>query len=157
MGWFGKSAIALILLVPAWIAIHCYGERGVKGEVTALCYGAGCALGMALWIFAVPGNRALAENFAAHRMLVAVMVGIGALLGAAIQALVYTAINESPNPGLPISVANASAVAVFVLTPILAKVLPAYFKKAEWNAMTMTGVLLTVVGTALIAIYGRRS
>lgn len=157
MGWFGKSIVATALLVPAWLVIHCYGERGVKSEVTALCYAIGIVLGVAIWIFAVPQNSALRENFTVHRWLALWMVGVGLLIGAAIQVLIYQAIKESPNPGLPISMTNAAAVIVFIITPILVKVLPAYFKKAEWNAMTTLGVLLTVAGTALIAVYGRKS
>ncbi|GEM_PF-3504762 len=157
MGWLGKSFAALVLLVPVWLLIGWYGERGVKGEVTALCYAVGCALGMALWIFGIPRNHELAENLAAHRTLVVAMVGVGLLFGAAIQALIYAALKDSPNPGLPLSIINASAVAVFLIAPMLAKFLPAYFKKAEWNVMTMTGVLLTVAGTALIALYGKKT
>lgn len=155
MGWFGKSVIATFLLAIGLLMVDFLGKRGVRGEIIAFCEAAGCAAGLALWIFI--GHRELVTNLTEHKTLAVAMLVVGATVMALFNTLFCGAISTAPNPGLPSRIVSIASVLVFIVAPILVKVLPAYFKKAEWNVMTMLGVLLTVAGTALIAIYGRKA
>jgi drug/metabolite transporter superfamily protein YnfA len=80
------------------------------------------------------------------------MLLLGLTFGATVNILIFRAVASAPNPGLPVAIANVASVGVFLVAALLARWAPNYFDSVKTDGWSFLGVVLTVIGAALIAI-----
>ena len=96
-------------------------------------------------------NRISGEDFIPTGSLIMIAM-MGLVFGTSTNILLYQAIAEAPNPGLPMACFNTSSLIAFIIAPLLAFALPRYFDRTIFNMYHFTGILLTIVGVCLIAL-----
>jgi drug/metabolite transporter (DMT)-like permease len=146
MGWLGKSILALVLVTPVFMAGPVLKERGLRPETFCLWYYLGCFIGIAGYV----SRSKLWENSVAHPWMSAGLLLTSIALGAAVQILLFQSMSEAPNPGIPLTIVNLSAVIICVVTPWLYKLAPQVFAKAELDSQKLLGIVLALAGVALI-------
>lgn len=145
--WLGQSMIAMLCLIPAWLAIGFFDKHyQVRPDVFLIWYLLGIAITSALF-----GGTPLPAIVSAGRAAWAILL-IGLTIGAAANILLFRAVAAAPNPGLPVAIANAASVGVFLVAALLAKSAPASFPAVKADGWSFLGVVLTVIGAAIIAI-----
>jgi drug/metabolite transporter (DMT)-like permease len=83
---------------------------------------------------------------------VAAILLIGGTIGAISNILLFRAVTIAPNPGLPVAIVNATSIGVFLAAGLLSKLAPNYFNSEKIDAWSLFGIILTIVGTSIIAI-----
>ncbi len=148
--WFLQSVIAMILVVPAWLSITFYKKNfHVSAEIFLVWYFGAAAVGIV--IFKAFSGVSLIEFFPAPSLVIGMLL-IGLTLGAAANALLFSAVSVAPNPGLPIAISGTASVCVFLVSVVLGSFLPKYFSEVRFDWQAFVGVLLVVSGIALIAV-----
>ena len=51
------------------------------------------------------------------------------------------------------TIVGANSAVAFIIGPALALVLPAYFQHIKFDAIHLTGILLTLIGVGMISIH----
>lgn len=147
MSWFYQSTVAMLLAVPVYILISFFGYKGIRPEII---------LG---WYFF--GNAITALLFSGRMGtiipslgVVSILLLLGVTIGGASNIFYFRALaNENtPNPGLPVAIANAASVFVFLFSILLSKWLPGYFKLMKLDLWALAGIVLTVIGISIIAV-----
>lgn len=146
--WFTKSVLATVAIVPSFIAIPFFRKNfGVDPLVFVVWYFGGTALSIALYLSATKGFQAIAPQLP-------VMLGIlaiGMVFGAFANGSLFQAVSLAPNPGLPPVVYATSSLLVFLLSALLASVLPALFNPVNTELSRIAGLLLVLAGLYLLA------
>lgn len=147
--WLGQSLIALLCLVPAWLAIGFFDRNyHVRPDIFLIWYMLGIALGSALF---GRGGSSLGAIVPSWR-IVGAMLLVGLTLGTTANVLLFRAVGSAPNPGLPVALSNAASIGVFLAAALLAQWAPTYFSAVKTDGWSFLGVALTVIGAALIVI-----
>jgi len=145
--WFTQSIVGLVFLTPAWLAIPFFEKNyGVPGNVFMVWYFLGCSIIVAA--FGVPTWSALVPSVP----LVVALLLIGLTIGGIANMALFTAVTNAPNPGLPVAIANVASVTTFLLAGLLAQLAPAYFAQVRVDLQSFAGIVLVIVGAALISI-----
>lgn len=77
---------------------------------------------------------------------------VGATIGAGANLLLFTSLSEAPNPGVPIAIANAASLLVFLISAGLAVVVPRYFPPVKLDLFHFIGITLTLAGVTMLVI-----
>jgi len=148
MGWIGNAFAAMLGFVPIYFATGLLERNySIRSDVTAVYWMAGIAVSIASLI--VVNGRA-AELVPAKPHIV--MLLLGATIGAMANTFLFRSLAQSPNPGLTVTIVHLDALVTFLLAVPIALLLPAYFNRPEIRLQDIFGVLLAVVGVALITI-----
>jgi len=145
--WLGQSVIAMLCLIPAWLAIGFFDRNyQVRPDVFLIWYFLGIAVTSVLF-----GGSSL-NAIVPSGKLVGVILLIGLTIGAIANILLFRAVAGAPNPGLPVAIANVASVGVFFAASLLSRWAPSYFNSVKTDSWSFLGVVLTVIGASLIAI-----
>jgi len=148
--WLGQSVIAMLCLIPAWLAIGFFDRNyQVRPEVFLIWYFLGVAITSVLF-----GGSSLNAIVPSKEIVGAILL-IGLTVGAIANILLFRAVIVAPNPGLPVAIANVASVGVFLAAALLSRWLPSYFNSVKTDGWAFLGVVLTVIGASLIAIRSR--
>lgn len=152
--WFWQSVVAMLLLVPAWLAIPFF-ERNyhVPGQVFLVWYMPGMYLGVLAWCMDQQHLRSAIWPGAGVACALAL---VGLLCGAVANVTLFGAVGNAPNPGVPVAIANVACLGVFAASVLLPKVLPKYFKVVSAEPLQLFGVVLVIAGAAFIAAGGKK-
>lgn len=147
MGWLAKSFLSFLFIIPAWLSIGFLKKNfEISGEMTTIGYFAGTALGSAI-VLILTGELTFSSSVKLQLPL-----AVGLILGAATNLLLFSAIPDAPNPGLPIAIQSSSMIFVFLFTILLGSWLPEKFDPVRMDYIHLVGVLLIFAGVAVIAI-----
>ncbi len=147
--WLGQSMIAVVCLVPAWLAIGFFDRNyHVRPDIFLIWYMLGIALGSAL----VGGGGSALRTIVPSWKMVGAMLLVGLTLGTVANVLLFRAVGGAPNPGLPVALTNVASVGVFFAAALLFRWAPTYFSAVKTDGWSLLGVALTVLGASLIAI-----
>lgn len=145
--WFGQSLIAMLCLIPAWLAIGFFDRNyQVSPNIFLIWYFLGCIITSIL--FGGSPLKAIVPSW----KTAGVMLLIGLTIGAIANILIFRAVTSAPNPGLPVAIANVASVGVFLAAGLLSWLAPKYFGYVKTDILAFLGVVLTVIGASLIAI-----
>ena len=145
--WLGQSVIAMLCLIPAWLAIGFFDRNyQVRPDVFLIWYFLGIAVTSVLF-----GGSPL-NAIVPSGKLVGAMLLIGLTIGAIANILLFRAVVGAPNPGLPVAIANVASIGVFLIAALLSRWAPSYFNSVKTDGWSFLGVILTVIGASLIAI-----
>ena len=150
LSWLGQSFLAMALLVPTWLSINFFARNfNIKGEILLFWYMWGVIIGTgASFLF----RRLAVADVIPHRLSVIAMLMLGLTFGAALNILLFSAVAQAPNPGVPIAISNVASVLVFISAALLAVWLPKYFSNIAFSPQHFLGVLLAVLGVVLITL-----
>jgi uncharacterized membrane protein AbrB (regulator of aidB expression) len=143
--------IALFCLVPAWFAIGFFDRNyQVRPNVFLIWYFLGGALTSVFF-----GGSSLSAIMPSWKLVLAMLL-IGLTVGGGANILLFRAVADAPNPGLPVAIGNGASVVVFLVAILLSRWAPSssYFNPVEADPWSFLGVLLTVIGASIIAIRG---
>lgn len=144
--WLIQTLIAVVFLTPAWLAMPYFASRyGVSGAVFGVWYFLGAAISMA--VFGVP-KGALIPSFG----IVGSIFVIGLTIGGIANMALFTAVAGAPNPGLPVAIANLTSLTTFFAALALARIAPEHFTSGPLDLRAAAGIILIVIGAALIAV-----
>jgi hypothetical protein len=145
--WLVQSVVSLACLIPVWLAVVFF-ERNyqVRPNVFLIWYFLGVIMTSAIF-----GGAPLNAIVPSLKLVGAILL-IGLTIGAIANILLFHAVAGAPNPGLPVAIANAASVGVFILAALLSRFVSGYFNSVKVDGWALLGVVLTVVGTSLIAI-----
>ena len=147
VNWLPQTLLAMLFLVPAWLAIKFVGSNyGAKPAVVVIWYFVGVICSAVM--FGVSPKSSL---FPSAKVII-IMVVTGMTFGALANVLIFDAVAKAPNPGLPVAISSASNVLVFLCSALLAVWFPLHFKEIKFDVWSLLGVILTVIGTSIIAI-----
>jgi hypothetical protein len=139
--------VAMLLLIPVWLAIGFFDRNfRVSSDVFVFWYFLGVAATSAFF-----GRAPLASLVPSWKIAVVLLL-FGLTVGGLANIALFRAVSAAPNPGLPVAIANAAAIGVFIAAAMLSSLLPKYFDAVKTDLWTLVGVLFTVIGTAIIAI-----
>ena len=145
--WLSQSLIAAILLIPAWLAIGFFDRNyQVKPETFLVWYFPG-VIALAI-LFRQSPLKALVPSFG----IVCAILLIGLALGGISNVLMFRAVANAPNPGLPLVLLNITNVGVYLIAAPLSRWLPSYFSTVKIDMYTFFGVVLVTVGASMIAV-----
>lgn len=147
MTWVTQTFVAIALLTPAWLGAPFFKKNF---DVASGVYSGVYFLGVAITILAT--SPAFVPTLVAQPWVVASILGIGLAFGGIANALLFDAVTTAPNPGMPIALCNSTGMLVFLSSLALGYLLPQYFPVVEWSARTFAGIVLVIIGAALIAI-----
>lgn len=148
MTWVVKSIIAMIVFVPGLILTEFLGRYwGTRPEMIAVTWFSGVAVGICGWMLYTKQTEVFIFSIPYAVMFIA-----GIFLGGLMNIMLFQAIVEAPNPGLPITIVNGTSVLVFLAMPVLAYVLPKFFIPSPINLYHFLGIMLVVAGVALISL-----
>lgn len=148
MSWLTQSIIALLLLVPCWFSIGFFQKSyQIRPEVTVIWYYLGVFAG---GIAGAPFTQISIHDLIPNQIFLSILL-VGLILGSAANILLFTAVTTAPNPGLPVAIANTSALLVFLLAPILSSAFPENFNSVVFDARSFWGIALTLAGLYLIS------
>lgn len=144
--WLSQTFLAVVFLTPAWLAMPYFEKTyGVSGTVFGVWYFLGSAVSMAA--FGVPWKTLVPTPG-----IVGAILLIGLTIGATANALLFTAVAAAPNPGLAVALLNLTGLTTLFGAMALAYFLPAHFAADAITMRTVIGVVLILVGAALIAV-----
>lgn len=145
--WFGQAMTATLFLIPGWLAIGFF-ERNfqVKPDVFLVWYALGMAI-TATWLGESP-LQALVTSW----RVVGMILLVGFTVGGVANILLFQAVGRAPNPGLPVAIASAASVGVFLVGALLSVWLPRYFDSVKVDAWSLIGLVLTITGVSIISI-----
>lgn len=111
--WLGQSMIAMLCLIPAWLAIGFLDRNYQVGpDVFLIWYFLGIAVTSVLF-----GGSSLNAIVPSWKMVGAMLL-IGLTIGAIANILLFRAVADAPNPGLPVAIANVASVGVFLVATL---------------------------------------
>lgn len=146
--WLGQSVVAMLCLVPAWLAIGFFDRNyQVRPDVFLIWYFLGIIITSVLF-----GGSSLNAVVPSGKLVVVAILLIGFTIGAIANILLFRAVAGAPNPGLPVAIANVASVGVFLVAILLSRWAPNYFNAVKTDGWSFLGVVLTVIGAALIAV-----
>lgn len=150
MNWLSQSLLATGLLIPCWIAIGFFEKNyGVKSDVFLIWYFIGSIL---TWVWmSSSGGSNLSGVLPSFWVALSILL-VGATLGAGANLLLFRAVETAPNPGVPVAISSFASVGLFLISILLAKVLPGYFSSVKFDTQSLIGVILTVVGVSTLAL-----
>ncbi|MDZ7611557.1 MAG: hypothetical protein U5L10_02235 [Candidatus Moranbacteria bacterium] len=147
MDWFVKSIVAMFLMAPFFILTNAFGRLGYRPETMMFYWLLAVAIGIAAWMAYNGEARALLPDKCMSTIFI-----LGLVCGAVANILLIQAIVESFNPGLPVAIVGANSLVVFLVTPILAIIIPQYFQHVGFNWTAFIGIVMTVTGIGLICV-----
>lgn len=142
--WLWQSLFAMVLLVPAWLAIGFFDRNfHVRPDVFLVWYFLGSAVygGVSSFELLIPSWGAVVAVF-----------GIGVFISGPANSAIFQAVIAAPNPGLPVAIGNAASVFVFLAAIGLYQIDKIHFSKVHADMWSFVGVMLVVVGVALIGV-----
>ena len=149
--WLSQSLIAATLLIPAWLAIGFFDRNyQVKPDTFLIWYFPGIIALSVLMLFRQSPSplKALVPSFE----IVCAILLIGLAIGGIANVLIFRAVVNAPNPGLPLVFLNITNVGVYLIAAPLSRWLPNYFNTVKIDMWTFLGVVLVTVGASIIAI-----
>ncbi len=150
LGWLLESFLAMFFLIIAWLAIAFFGRNfQLKGEIILIWYMVGTIVGTAG--FLIFKNKALAPLFPAPLIMAAIIL-VGLLIGAAANMLLFSAVTTAPNPALPTAISSSTSVGLFIISALLGVILPKYFGGVSFSWAQLVGILLVVGGVSCISL-----
>lgn len=145
--WLSQSLVSALLLIPAWLAIGFFDRNyQVKPETFLIWYLPG-VIALAV-LFQQSPLKALIPSFG----IVCAILLIGLVLGGISNILIFRAVINAPNPGLPLVLLNITNVGVYLIAAPLSRWLPNYFNTVKLDVWTFLGVILVIVGASIIAV-----
>lgn len=145
--WIVQSVVAMLCFVPVWLANGFLNRNyQIRPDVFLVWY----LLGVIVTTIIFGG---LSFNIVAPSgKLVVTMLLFGLTTGAVANILLFRAVLNAPNPGLPLAIVNVTSIVVFFAAVLLFQLAPKYFNSAKIDVWSFLGVALTVIGASLIAI-----
>jgi hypothetical protein len=144
--WLWQSLFAMIIFIPAWLAIGFFGRNyGISPDLFNVWYFLGAAIGAAIF-----GRTPVTSMVPSVGVVIAIFL-TGLFIASSANLLLFRAVAGAPNPGLPIAVANAASLGVFFAAAILAHFAPRWFASVKMDGVSFLGVIVTLIGTSLIA------
>src|SRR5262245_15198567 len=126
MSWWLKSIVSLALLTPAWLAIPFFQRNfKVEQQTFLVWYFLGVVIGTMVMIHMDGATLAMVLP---SKGLVGAVLAFGIICGSVANSLLFRAVGEAPNPGLPVAIANGASALVFLASVILGSRLPRYFE-----------------------------
>ena len=151
MNWLSQSLISAMLLIPVWLAIGFFDRNyQVKPDTFLIWYFPGIIALSALMLFRQSQSplKALVPSFG----VVSVILLIGLAIGGVANVLIFRAVADAPNPGLPLVLLNITNVGVYLIAAPLSRWLPSYFSAVKIDMYTFFGVILVTIGASMIAM-----
>jgi hypothetical protein len=152
MGWLSKSLVLSSSMVLFTVMVTSLALRGVKTEVTIAWWMASVAVGIVT--VSAFGGAGLVTNepkqFVVGLVPIAIVVFAGLTFGTIMNTFYGQAVQSAPNPALAMAVINSSTLFLYILAPVLHKLMPKVFAAASINTVGLVGVVLTLVGLILI-------
>jgi len=149
LGWLGKSITASVVIIPFILLTSSFGRVfKTQPESMMFYWMLGTAMGIAIYLTSQGKSYLLMPD-----TQLTILGIIGLTLGAMANILLIQAIVASPNPGIPVTIVGANSAIIFIIGPALAIFLPAYFQHIKFDAIHLTGILLTLVGVGIISIH----
>lgn len=145
--WILQSFTALFFLIPAWLAIGFFKRNfEVSSDVFLFWYMLGIIIALACY------KELSGQTIGLPWKMAGAILLLGLTIGAAANILIFRAVASAPNPGLALSITNATSIGVFLAAIALSRLAPNYFNSAKFDPWTFLGVILTVVGISIVAI-----
>ena len=145
--WFTQSVVAMLCLIPAWLAIGFFSKNyQVKPEIFLVWYFLGVIVSSVFF-----GGSSLRVIMPSTMIVVAIVL-VGLVLGAGANILLFKAVAGAPNPGLPVAIANVASVGVFFVAALLSRWAPAHFNPVKVDGWSLLGLVFTIMGASIIAI-----
>jgi hypothetical protein len=150
MSWFSKALVAIGFLTPVWLAIPAVKKvAGVSAGVFGVWYFPAVGLGMAVMMLA---GGPIASGMIPPAGILALIVAMGLVTGAAGNLLLFEAVESAPNPGMAVSMTQLTALSVFFASIALARWWPDIFPKPEADWRAALGILMITAGVAVMKI-----
>lgn len=150
MNWLTQSVLHVILVVVPWLSIGFFKDNfGVKPDVFVVWYYVPIMIAtvlLALW------NGDDLAKFAPPVWVAVSIFVIGLTFGAAANLLLFHAVANAPNPGIPVAIGNGASILVFFVAAGLAVVAPKYFHAARIDIWSVAGLGLVVAGVLVFAL-----
>ena len=144
-----QSLVATLMLVPIWLSIRYFDRNcGVRPEIFLVWYFIGVVATTGLY------RAASGVMLVPSWIHILAIMGIGLTLGAGANMLIFRAVAEAPNPGLPLAIMSTANVGVFLLAVVLSRTWPEHFASVEVDWWKLFGVLLAELGVAIIVLRG---
>ncbi len=146
--WLQQSIIALCLTTPVYLALGFMEKNyGVKSDIFLIWYFLGVACTPVIF-----GGHAIAVIMPSWRLILVILL-IGLLIGGVANVMAFRAVNNSPNPGLPIAIiSGGTSMCVFLASALLAKIVPSYFNNYKFDAWSLIGIILVIAGITIIVV-----
>src|SRR4051812_14969498 len=126
MSWLCQSLVAVLCLIPVWLAIGFFEKNfQIKPQVFVIWYFLGVVITSALC-----GGGTLSSLMPSFKSVGGVLL-VGLTLGAIASILLFRAIGSAPNPGLPVAMSNVASVGVFLVAALLSRWAPSYFSSVK--------------------------
>ncbi|MAF81223.1 hypothetical protein CL628_04395 [bacterium] len=150
MHWASLSVIALFTLVPVTLVYPFVQKQfGVGTPVTFLWY----ATTFAMWTALVSFNssQVTLSNAIPNGWVILIVIGVTACSTIGTFCL-FTASGQAPNPAFPFTIVTGTSVIAYFASGLMAKVAPNIFPSARIDFVSSLGILLTIVGVAIIML-----
>ena len=146
LSWLQQTIFATLLLGPLWWAIGFLGSRGLPGYIFALWYFTGMAI-------TITGMTALRSPglITSTVGLGAIALALGLTAGAVANGLLFNANSQQAN-GVPAAIANVACLGPILIGFVLHRLSPDMFRSVEVSWQTFIGMLLMLVGVALVVV-----
>ena len=146
LGWLSGSMIAMLALIPAWMAVGFFKKNyAVEPTTFVVWYFLGTAIACSLL------RKSPIEIFSPSWGITLSILLVGIALGGVANLLSFNAVGIAPNPGMPTAILGVASVGVFVFSILAYNILPNYFEPASMNWQAFAGIIISVGGVALIA------
>lgn len=150
LNWLGRAVIATMCFVPIMISAGMFSRHfGLRSEAIITWYSAGQIV-TAPFLLTHFGVLNWQEMSLSKPMCVVLVMGM--TLGVASNIFFFQALSTAPNPGLAMAVTNSATIIVFLITVLLAQLLPQYFSASKLDPWHLVGIVLTVTGISIIAL-----
>lgn len=152
LDWLSKSFIAMVCFVPLYLGIPFFFKNyGIRAEITLLLWLIGITLGMGFWTLTKSDITTSITFDKTTAIAYSAMLLIALTVGTLANIMSSQAVVEAVNPGIPIAIINTASVLVFLLSFVLAAILPSAFNSVEMSLTKIIGIFITIIGLYLIS------
>lgn len=147
--WVTKSILAVPALVLMTVVMMLVQKKyGFGGEKFFFAWYIGIVIAF-IFFANIEKDMSVAGLFSPLGVFFFVVL-FGALVGAIVNVFIGQAIHEAPNPALVWAIIGINTPLSYIIVYKLADWFPDDFSTIEFNAYKFAGIILTVVGTALV-------
>ncbi|TSC59345.1 MAG: Uncharacterized protein G01um1014107_356 [Parcubacteria group bacterium Gr01-1014_107] len=145
--WIVQSFVVLLCAIPAWLAIGFFDRNfHVKSDIFLFWYMLGILIALAS--FKIMSSSITIPSW---KVVGAIML-IGLTIGAVSNILIFRAVANAPNPGLPLAITSTGSVGVFITALAFSRWAPNHFNPVKFDLLSFLGIVLAVIGVSLIVI-----
>lgn len=150
--WILKILISAVLIAPFTTFIVFFNKQfGMRPEVFYVAW----VLGNIIAFLVFAHMSGVIGTFSALLVPFLAAMALGICIGGTANLLYVQAVPHAPNPGLPLAFFSINIPLAYILSYSVSKILPNQLPHVEFNWMNFAGILIVVIGIAMIACRPR--